>query len=438
MQFKNNLKNALLAGLFLFSFGLGGCSSGDDSTGSEFDKAFDVQAGNVERNTSPDVSSANIDTCVAGNTQFAMDLYGRLAAESADNLFYSPYSISIALSMAYGGAEGETEAQMKSTLHFNLSEPGLYESFNALDLALACRGKGAEGTDGEPFELHMVNDTWGQKDYAFLDDYLNLLSGYYGADLKTLDFATDPDGAREVINAYVCGETNDRIDNLLPEESIKTLTRLVLTNAIYFNAAWATPFEEDSTESESFTSLDGSERPVPTMHQTEYMPYMAGDGFEAVSLNYDGGEISMVLILPAEGTFTEFENSLSVSLLDSVFDGLAENNVALSLPLFEYDTHVSLKDQLIALGMEAPFDQSADFSGMDGTMGLYIDDVFHKAFVKVNENGTEAAAATAVVVAFKGGMSESTIEMRFNRPFFFVIRDNLTSTILFAGRVVTL
>ncbi|MBN2715476.1 MAG: serpin family protein [Deltaproteobacteria bacterium] len=439
---KNICFNAQM--LLLFSpilLVLSGCGSDNDSKNDTFDNAFDVLSGDVERNTTPDVSATDIKKCVDGNTQFAMDLYGQLTAESDDNLFYSPYSISVALSMAYGGAEGNTQSEMQSTMHFDLAEPALYYAFNALDLELAGRGQNAAGMDGEPFQLHIVNDTWGQKDYEFLDDYLDLLSGYYGADLKILDFAGNTEGAREAINGYISEQTNDRINDLLPEGSIKPVTRMVLTNVIYFNAAWSSQFERESTSPELFTSFDGTERDVPTMHQTEVMQYMTGDGFEAVSLAYDGGEMSMMLVLPAKDTFGDFENNLSADLLQNIFDGLESTRVRLSLPSFELaGDSISLKTELEALGMEAPFSSDADFSGMTGNRELLIGNVIHKAFIKVNEDGTEAAAATAVIMDGNGAPLDEPdpIVVQFNRPFFFVIRDNPTNTVLFAGRLVTL
>lgn len=435
---KKVFKNTMIVVFSLMLTALGGCDSPDENANDDFGLPFEVVSGDVARNTTPDVSSTDIDKGVTDNTQFAMDLYGRLVSDidESDNLFYSPYSISVALSMAYGGAEGETKKQMQSTLHFNLEEPKLYESFNALDLALTSRGKNAEGIDGTPFQLHIVNDTWGQKDGGFLENYLNLLSEYYGADLKTLDFAANPETSRAVINEYISEQTQNCINDLLPKGTISDMTRMVLTNAIYFNAAWANQFEEENTSPQPFTSLKGTEKSVPTMHQTEYMGHMAGDGFDAVSLGYDGGEMSMVFILPAAGEFSEFESQLSADLLQNVFDGLESKRVRLSLPSFEFETGMLLKKQLKALGMEEPFGESADFSGMTGDREFLISDVIHKAFVKVNENGTEAAAATAIVMDVTSADPEEPITMTIDRSFFFVIRDNLTGTILFAGRMV--
>ena len=414
-----------------------GCNIG----GSDDSSNFTTQEGSVAHNTNPNVADTDLTTCVDGNTRFAIDMYGQLASESDNNLFFSPFSISLALSMAYGGARGITKDEMKTTMHFDTPEPGLYESFNALDLKISSPGASEVGTGRTPFELHLVNDIFGQIDLVFLDEYLNLLSEYYGANVKTLDFKNDPEGARSVINNYISDETRERIYDLVPEGVINADTRIVLTNAVYFNAGWATPFEESNTFSQPFTSLDGAQSNVPTMHQIEMMGHMTGDGFDAVSLAYNGGQVSMVLMLPEAGAFTEFENGLSAAFLQTVFDGLEEKDVDLSLPSFEFDYGLSLTENLMALGMEAPFDMNtADFSGMNGVGELYIKDVVHKAFVKVDEEGTEAAAATAVILDTLSGEfgMEAPVVVRFDRPFFFVIRDNLTNTILFAGRIVKL
>ncbi|MBN2716611.1 MAG: serpin family protein [Deltaproteobacteria bacterium] len=438
---KSFIHNALLAAVAILLISLlSGCAADEQPT-ADTGHFFEVVSGDMSRDLNPDTPEADLDACVMGNTQFAVDLYGQLAlaaAASNDNLFYSPYSISVAISMVYGGARNETQNQIQSTLHFDLATPALFQAFNSLDLALSSRGQNASGMDGTPFQLHIVNDTWGQKDFGFLPEYLNLLSGYYGADLKVLDFVADPETARANINEYIYEQTSDRISDLLPAGSISPLTRLVLTNAIHFNAAWANPFETDLTTDQPFTAIDGTENNVAMMQQTEWMPYLAGDGFDAVALSYDGGEMSMVFIVPDEGTFADFENELSATLIQSIFDNLEGESVKLSLPSFEYDAGVSLKEHLIALGMVSPFDETADFSGIDGATDLLIGGVYHKAFVKVNENGTEAAAATAVVVDFKSGIADATAEVTLNRPFIFLIRDNATDTVLFAGRIVKL
>jgi serpin B len=384
------------------------------------------------RVTSPDVTASELSDLVSGNSAFAFDLYQALR-EKEGNLFYSPYSISLALAMTYAGARGETEQQMADTLHF-LSQNRLHNAFNGLDLELASRGEGAQGKDGEGFRLNIVNAIWGQKDYKFLDEFLDVLAENYGAGLRLLDFINAPEEARITINDWVSHQTDGRIEDLIPQGVIDELTRLVLTNAIYFNAAWLSPFDEDATQNGTFHLLNGGEVVVPMMRQSESFEYTEGEGYQAVELLYDGRELSMVLLLPEAGHFEEFEASLSADRVDSIMKNLEYKHIALTLPKFEFESEFSLADTLAATGMPIAFTGAADFSGMTGTRELFIAEVLHKAFVSVDEAGTEAAAATAVVMELTS-VPEAPIEVTVDRPFVFLIRDLETGTVLFVGRV---
>jgi serpin B len=235
---------------------------------------------------SPNVSITDIETLVDGNTAFALDLYQELIKEG-DNIFYSPYSLSLALAMTYAGAEGETEQQMAEVLHFILEDKDLHAAFNKLALELASRGEVAEDYYGEGFQLNIVNAIWGQKDYKFLSEFLDILAENYDAGLRLLDYKNEPEEARITINDWVSEQTEGRIEDLIPKGDIDELTRLVLTNAIYFNAAWRYQFDEDNTYNDTFYLLDGSEITVPFMHQTEHFGYTEGDGYQVVELPYD-------------------------------------------------------------------------------------------------------------------------------------------------------
>ena len=388
-----------------------------------------------QRLTSPNVNQAGLADLVNGNSAFVFDLYQALAEENG-NLFYSPYSISLALAMTYAGARGETEQQMADTLHFVLSQDRLHPAFNSLDLELARRGEGAEGRDGKGFRLNIVNALWGQDGYKFLSEFLDILAENYGAGLRLLDFVKAPEESRVTINDWVSDQTEGRIEDLIPQGVINDVTRLVLTNAIYFNAAWQYPFREDRTADGTFYLLDGSEVTVPMMQQTESFGYAEGEGYQAVELPYDGRELSMVILLPEAGGFEAFEDSLDADRADAIVKNLTRGRVALTMPKFELESDFSLAQVLVAMGMPDAFSMAADFSGMDGTHELFIKDVVHKAFVSVDEAGTEAAAATAVVVAEKAMMPEEPVEVTVDRPFVFLIRDIETGTILFVGRVV--
>ena len=387
-----------------------------------------------QRVTSPEVSEATLTTLVSGNSVFAFDLYQALREEDG-NLFYSPYSISLALAMTYAGARGETAQQMADTLHFVLSQERLHPAFNSLDIELSQRGEGARGKDDEGFRLNIVNTIWGQKDYQFLTTFLNLLAENYGAGLRTMDFVNAPEESRITINNWVSDQTEGRIEDLIPQGLISALTRLVLTNAIYFNAAWQYPFNEDMTSDGPFSLLDGGEVTVPMMRQTESFGYTEGDGYKAVELPYDGRELSMVILLPQAGQFEMFEGSLDAQWVDAIVKDLKSRRVVLTMPRFEFESGFSLKEILAMMGMPLAFYGGADFSGMTGNRDLFIADVVHKAFVSVDEAGTEAAAATAVVMELTA-VPETPVEVTVDRPFVFLIRDIETDTILFVGCVV--
>ena len=392
------------------------------------------------RISSPEVNEADLTTLVSGNSAFAFDLYQVLRA-SDGNLFYSPYSISLALAMTYAGARGETGQQMADTLRFILSQDRLHPAFNSLDIELGQRGGGAEGKDEEGFRLNIVNAIWGQEGYEFLSEFLDVLAENYGAGLRPIDFASAPGESRITINDWVSDQTEGRIEDLIPQGLlINPLTRLVLTNAIYFNAAWRYPFEEYDTRDGPFYLLDGGEDNVPMMRQTKSFSYAEGDGYQAVELLYDGREISMVILLPRSGEFETFEKSLDAQGVDAIIKSMEYNRVALKMPRFEFESSFRLRETLAAMGMPDVFSYgSADFSGMTGNHDLFIADVVHKAFVSVSEERTEAAAASSVTVpTARIGPPPEIIEVTVDRPFVFVIRDIPTNTVLFVGRIVDL
>jgi len=386
-----------------------------------------------QRVTSPDVDEADLAILVEGNSAFAFNLYQALI-NGDDNFFYSPYSISLALAMTYAGARDETAQQMADTLHFNLSQACLHSAFNSLDLELSERGQGAKGKDGEGFRLNVVNAIWGQKDYQFLATFLDTLAENYGAGLRLLDFINAPEESRLTINNWVSDQTEGRIEDLIPQDLISAATRLVLTNAIYFNAAWRYPFNDDMTEDGPFYPLDGGEVIVPMMKQTESFGYTEDDGYQAVELEYDGGELSMIILLPQIDQFEMFEASLDAHLVDAIVKNLEPRRVALTMPRFEFESSFSLGETLAAMGMPDAF-SNADFSGMTGNRDLFISDVVHKAFVSVDEEGTEAAAATAVIMPTSAPQG-AIVEVTIDRPFIFLIRDIETGAILFVGCVV--
>ncbi len=417
-----------LIGLGMVTTILGGC--GPQTSGGAV--RADVVKSERPRQTPVALQDAQVPQLVAGNSDFAFDLYSLLFDEKT-NLFYSPYSISLALAMTYAGAREQTAQQMAEVLHFALAQDRLHPAFNALDMALASRGEQLD--PDKRFRLRIANALWGQEGYAFLAAFLDELAENYGAGLRVLDFVGEPDGSRQTINEWVEEETEDRIQDLLPPGSISSDTRLVLSNAIYFNAAWLHPFEEELTQDGAFHLLDGGQVTVPMMVQSERLGYTASQGYQAVELPYLGGELSMVILLPAEETFQNWANHLDSEQWVTVVGEMERMQVQLTMPRFTFESGFRLRDALIRLGMKDAFSSAADFSGMTGGRDLFISDVYHKAFVAVDEEGTEAAAATAVVMELTAAPAQP-IQVRIDRPFVFLIRDIETGSILFLGHVV--
>lgn len=426
MKGKGVLGLALLVGLVAML--AAGCAG-------ELGKAPVAQAA-VPRIDRPQLPEGDLAALAPGNSAFAFDLYGALRGREG-NLFYSPYSVSLALAMAYAGARGETEAQMASTLHYSLPQDRLHPAFNALDQQLASRGSGAKGQDGNGFRLKLANSIWGQSGYQFMPQYLETLARNYGAGLRLADFAKSPEPARLTINDWVEDQTEGKIPDLLPQGVIDPLTRLVLANAVYFNAAWKYPFEKANTQPRPFTLLDGSRVDVPMMSQTKTMPYARGEDYQAVELPYDGGELSLVLLLPDSGDFKRFEGSLSRDRVEAALKSLQPTPVALTLPKFTYQSSFSLAKTLSGMGMPSAMTPGqADFSGIDGSRDLFVSDVIHKALVVVDEKGTEAAAATGAVIGLTSAPAAQPVTITVDRPFVFLIRDVETGALLFVGRVL--
>lgn len=401
----------------------------------------EIMLADIPRNTSPDVAQTELSELVAGNNAFTFDLYQAIQGGEG-NIVYSPYSVSLALAMTYAGARGETEHQMADTLHFTLPQERLHSAFNVLDLEFSNLGQPTGESDAPSLRLNIANAIWGQVGYPFHTEYLNTLAQNYGAGLQLLDFASAPDDSCVTINDWVSDETEGLIEDLLPPDTITTDTRLVLTNAIYFYGTWRYPFPDELSQDGTFYLLDGSQVLVPTMFQPGELPlrYAGGDGYQAVELLYEGDELAMLILLPEAERFIEFEASLDADRFSAIVGDLAFGDpILLSMPRFEFETpSLSLTDTLSSMGMPAAFDQnSADFSGMADTSsnpGLFISDVVHKAYIRVDEVGTEAAAATGVDMAETSLPQYITINV--NRPFVFVIYDMQNGAILFMGRVL--
>ncbi|MCY3018585.1 MAG: serpin family protein [Planctomycetota bacterium] len=369
------------------------------------------------------------------NNAFAADLYGRLAAQQG-NLFYSPNSVEMALAMAYAGARGETAAQMAKVLHLPAKGDALHKDFGAFLKEL-----NAElGPDGKPrgYQLSVANALWGQKGYAFLPEYLDLTKTSYGAGLSELDFKTDAEGARKTINTWVEKETKDKIKDLIPPGTLTPLTRLLLTNAVYFKGLWADQFAKAATKDEPFHLGAGGDVECPMMHRTGRYAFKEGAGFTALQLPYRGRELSMIVLLPnAVDGLPKLEKDLTSANLAAWTQGFGSAEVQVALPRFKITAEFMLGDTLHAMGMSDAFNAAAaDLSGMDGKRDFSISAVIHKAFVDVNEEGTEAAAATAVVMLGRAAPARPKVFCA-DHPFLFLIRHEKSGAILFMGRLAT-
>ena len=390
-----------------------------------------------ERITSPNLSEGDSTTLVSGNSAFALELYQALR-EAEGNLFYSPYNISLALAMTYAGAHGRTSQQMVNTLHFTLPPERLHQAFNSLDLELSQHGQGTKGKRDREFKLNIVNAIWGQKDYEFLPEFLDTLAENYGAGLRVVDFKGSPEEACMTINEWISDQTEGRIKDLIPQDLILTPPppRLVLTNAIYFDSAWQYSFNRNMTRDGLFSLLDGTEVTVPMMTQTRTFSYAEGNGYQAVELPYDGGELSMVILLPMAGQFEVFGGSLDFQQVSAILGKLEPWQVRLTMPRLEFESSFNLGKTLAAMGITDAFIWPiADFSGMTKEEMLFIREVVHKAFISIDEAGTEAAASTTVIMP-PSLQPPRLVEVTVDHPFIFLIRDIETGTILFIGRMV--
>lgn len=415
--------NALFACLLITSTLLTACGGA----------SVQIAESNLRRESKPSIQQGDIQNLVDGNNAFALDIYNSLRSENV-NLILSPYSISLALAMTYAGARGETESQMTQVMHF-LPQDQLHPSFNALDLALE-KDPTKPDKDQQPMKLNIANAVWSEQTFPFQEDFLDVIAINYGAGVHLADFINQAEPARKEINNWVSDETEDKINDLLPEDSVGPDTRMVLVNAIYFKADWLTQFDANSTGDAPFYLIDGTEVAAKMMHEGMYIPHMQGNGYQAVELAYAGETAAMDIIVPDAGNFEAFESSFNKDTLDEILNGMQPASVALGLPKFEFTKDFGLSDALTNLGMSNAFDSDlADFSGMTGKKDLFIGNVIHKAFVAVDEKGTEAAAATAVIMETTSAPMWD-VNLLIDRPFIFIIRDTVNGQILFIGRVM--
>lgn len=374
--------------------------------------------------------AADVDQTVDDTTAFAFDIYRKLSAD--ENLAFSPYSVVTALSMTYPGAKGATKTAFEQTMHLTLPADRYHRAMNTIDLALESRGQGASGKDGKPFRLRSNNQLFAQKGLTLVPEFLDVLAQEYGSGVRLLDFVTKPEPARKSINEWIDTNTEHLIPELLKQGTITSDTRLALVNTLYFNAAWKKPFEHNKTAPGSFTLSDGSKIQVSMMAGEDLAVRHANvAGTDVLELPYSGDEVSMLVIAPPVGKLAELEQGLDGAKVRQFVGALQDRNVGVKLPKFEARTQARLDDILKALGLGIAFTGDADFSGMTPDEQLAITAVVHEAVVKTDEAGTEAAAATAVIV----GRVSVPEYLEINRPFVYLIRDRATGAVLFVGRI---
>ncbi|MBL8818767.1 MAG: serpin family protein [Planctomyces sp.] len=372
------------------------------------------------------ISAADVSGLVKGCNQFALELYQQLRSGD-ENLFFSPTSISVALAMTYAGAAGDTQAEMASTLHFDMPNTQFHESMHAF------QGFWASPDKVNGIRLKLANRLWGQRDYQFLPAFRDLTRDKYAAELVQLDFA-DSENSRQTINTWVEEQTEQKIVDLIPDGLLSSDTRLVLTNAVYFQGNWADQFEKENTRDEDFQLNTKAKVKVPMMHRTGKCRYSAIDNLQVLELPYGDGSLSMIVLLPKTVDGLEgLETQLNFENLQRWMQSVKpDDRLEISLPRFKITAEFDLKRTLQAMGMKSAFEvKGADFSGMTGDRNLFISGVVHKAFVDVNEEGTEAAAATGVIAT----IVSMPPTFRADHPFVFMIRDNRNGALLFVGKI---
>jgi serpin B len=363
-----------------------------------------------------------------GDVAFGLDLLRATAGDG--NLMLSPYSVATALSMLHPGARGETASQIAAVLHIDVPDEMLHAVRNAIEQQLGSEPSSIPGDERELFTIRPANSAWGQGGYPFLDDYLSVLARYYGAGIRLLDFVNDPSGATDTINSWVENATEERIKDLVPDGAINPATRLVLANAIWFKANWANQFDPDMTTEDPFTLADGKQVTVPMMHGNILTGYTSNGLFQAVRLPY-AGDAAMVVVVPENGSLSDLVHKLTA---DDLNINWSSYQVNVSLPSFEFSADLGLKEALVQLGIVDAFDPgTADLTGITAARELFVSDAFHKTFISVDESGTEAAAATALVVSLTAAPEPATFTA--DQPFLFWIEHTPTGEPLFIGQV---
>ncbi|WP_224367610.1 serpin family protein [Hyalangium versicolor] len=410
---------------------LAGCSSSSEEDALPPLPPGELVASSKERVQDPNVPAEDFAALVSGNTDFGVSLYQQIA-KPGDNLFFSPFSVTQAFALLYPGARGTTETQMAQALHFSLPQDRLHPALNALDQKLRAQVATSPGEPGKAPSFRLVNAAWGQQGLQFEPAFLDVLAVNYGTGLRTVDFVNESASIRKGINDWVADQTANRIQNLLSEKAVTPNTRLLLANALYFKGSWSSPFNKDFTRSGDFHALEGGTQSVQMMRGEGNFGFLQGEGFDAISLPYVGNAFRMLVIVPEETRFAEIESRLSAQFLDGVRAGLQQRYFNLGFPRFEVKKEFPLEEAMQALGMVEAFTDKANLSGLTSQAALMITAAQHQAFVAVNEEGTEAAAATAISTGPASIPDSYTVD----RPFIVLIENTETKSVLFLGRIL--
>jgi serpin B len=414
-----------LLAIVMLLVGLSGCSAPESMASSKLARA-----------TNPSVSQAELDAVVAGINATAFGLYQGLD-EARGNFCYSPYSASRVVAMAYAGANGETEQAIAQALGFTLPQDRLHVTFNALDFRLAGYSFRSEEQGERGFGLVVAQSIWAltssdvSRATSFLPEFLDVLAENYGAGVRYLKKRA-PDESRTIVNSWLVEQTGGRLDRLIPIGAIKASTTMLLADAVLFDSPWLHPFDPTQTRDGTFNRLDGSQITVPMLEQTRAFAYAQQEQVQAVAMPYAGDQVTMVILLPEAGQFAEFASSMSIDGVDTLLANMETASVHLAMPRFDYETYVRLGSALARLGMLIGA-AGADFSGMDGTTALFVDDLYHKTLMSVGEAGTGEVVAPS---ASAGAATSASVQVTVDRPFLFLVRDTETGLILFMGHVL--
>ncbi len=376
------------------------------------------------------------DNIIEANNQFALNYYFKLSSKDKDkNIFFSPFSISSAMAMAYEGAKGQTAEEIRKVFYFPNDDElrrteykDLFDNLNKKD---------------KKYQMSVANALWAQKDYKFLDDYLDRVEKYYGGKASNLDFVKDTEKSRKTINSWVENKTNEKIKDIIPPGLISDLTRLVITNAIYFKGDWAKQFDEKVTRDEDFRVNKNNTKKVSMMRELSgEFNYTENEILQILEMDYLGKDLSMLVLLPKNDDLENLENLINNEKILEWKKGLENQKVRVYIPKFKFETKYFMADDLKEMGMLLPFNKQrpgADFSGMDGTDKLVIEQVIHQAFVEINEGGTEAMATAVIMseqLAGPGDIHPEAPIFRADHPFIFLIQEKVSGNVLFIGKMV--